>query len=461
MRPAITGKLCLGLGEAAPSPVSLPPTICIDCPLPKLHAIGLPTSLKGASLAQTRQASGECWLNGCRCSELRMSMPANSFFLDITNLMRLAAFIRSNVEQISSEWEVFAATLLPKEEFSASVLRDGISDILKEIAADMDRAQSMEQQQGKSEGDPRRFQHIENAAERHALARVKMGLSSRQVISEFRALRATVIRLWQHDFIEIDQISFYDLVRFNEAIDQALTEAAARYTEKMDQSRELFLGMLGHDLRNPLGAICGFAELHLLSKTPDRHAHFASQILTCATRMSHMITDLIELTRVRLGTGLSIKPARACMRRICTNAIEEMRSIYPKRVFKLKCAAQLPGEWDEAKLSQVLSNLLGNAIQHGAIDTPVTVKAKKEQHEVILSVHNEGASIPVEIVPNLFDRLFQGASEQRDADDNSTSLGLGLYIAKEIITAHGGALEVYSSDDEGTTFVARLPRKSL
>ena len=178
--------------------------------------------------------------------------------------MRLAEFIRSNIEQISSEWELFAATLLPEEEFTASVLRDGIFDILSEIAADMDRAQSREQQQGKSEGDPRRFQHIEDAAERHALARVKMGLSSRQVISEFRALRATVIRLWQRDFIEIDQVSFYDLTRFNEAIDQALTEAAARYTEEMDHSRELFLGMLGHDLRNPLGAISGFAELQLL-----------------------------------------------------------------------------------------------------------------------------------------------------------------------------------------------------
>ena len=114
-------------------------------------------------------------------------MLANSIFGWLPILMRLAAFIRSNIEQISSEWEVFAATLLPEEEFSASVLRDGIFDILNEIAADMDRAQSNEQQQGKSEGDPRRFQHIENAAERHALARVKMDLSSRQVISEFRA----------------------------------------------------------------------------------------------------------------------------------------------------------------------------------------------------------------------------------------------------------------------------------
>jgi signal transduction histidine kinase len=386
-----------------------------------------------------------------------MSMLANSIFGWLSILMRLAAFIRSNIEQISSEWEVFAATLLPEEEFSASVLRDGIFDILNEIAADMDRAQSIEQQQGKSEGDPRRFQHIENAAERHALARVKMGLSSRQVISEFRALRATVIRLWQRDFMAIDQVSFYDLMRFNESIDQALTEAAARYTEEMDKSRELFLGMLGHDLRNPLGAISGFAELQLLSKSPDRHAHFASQILICAGRMSHMITDLIELTRVRLGAGLSINPTRTCMRQICTNVIEEMRSIYPKRFFDLKCAEEIPGEWDEAKLSQVLSNLLGNAVQHGAVDSPVAVTAKKDKHEVVLSVHNEGAPIPAEIIPKLFDCLFQGASRQRAADDNSTSLGLGLYIAKEIIAAHGGTIEVQSSEDEGTTFVVRFP----
>lgn len=371
--------------------------------------------------------------------------------------MRLAAFIRSNIEQISSEWELFAATLLPEEEFSASVLRDGIVDMLNEIAVDMDRPQSAEQQQGKSEGDPRRYQHIEDAAERHALARVKMGLSSRQVISEFRALRATVIRLWQRDAIEIDKASLYDLTRFNEAIDQALTEAAVRYTEEIDRSRELFLGILGHDLRNPLGAISGFAELQLRSKAPDRHRHFASQILICVGRMSHMITDLIELTRVRLGSGISVKPTHTSMRRICTNVIEEMKAIYPKRAFQLNCDDELPGEWDEARISQVLSNLLGNAIQHGDVKSPVTVLAKGDRTGVELSVHNEGTPIPPNMLPRLFDCLFQGPSEQRAADDNSTSLGLGLYIAKEIISAHRGTIEVQSSDDGGTTFIARLP----
>ena len=165
--------------------------------------------------------------------------------------MRLAAFIRSNVELIATEWELFARTLLPEAEFSKSVLRDGIADILAEIANDMDSSQSDAQQQEKSEGEPRRDPHTDNSAERHALARVKMGLSARQVISEFRALRATVIRLWHSNTTERDELSVYDITRFNEAVDQALTEAAVRYTSEVEKSRELFLGILGHDLRNP------------------------------------------------------------------------------------------------------------------------------------------------------------------------------------------------------------------
>lgn len=371
--------------------------------------------------------------------------------------MRLAPFIRANIEQISAEWEMFAATLLPDEEFSASVLRDGIVDMLKEIAADLERAQTAEQQQEKSEGVPRRYQHLENAAERHAVERVRMGLSARQVISEFRALRATVIRLWQRHDIEIDKANFYDLTRFNEAIDQAMTEGAVRYTEEVDRSRNLFLGILGHDLRNPLGAISGLAELQLRSKTPDRQAQFASQILVCVGRMSHMITDLMELTRVRLGSGILINPTHTCMRRICTNAIEEMQAIYPTRTFQLNCDDELPGEWDEARMSQMLSNLLGNAIQHGDGNSPVTVTVKGDRHGVELSVHNKGTPIPPKIMPKLFDRLFQGPSDQGVADNHSTSLGLGLYIAREIILAHGGTIEVQSSDMEGTTFAARLP----
>jgi signal transduction histidine kinase len=189
--------------------------------------------------------------------------------------MRLATFIRSSIESIAAEWELFAKSLLPEAEFSKSVLRDGIADILAEIAADMERGQSDAQQKDKSEGQPRRDPQVDNGAERHALARVKMGLSARQVISEFRALRATVIRMWHRNATEFDDLSLYDLTRFNEAVDQALTEAAVGYTFEVEKSRELFLGILGHDLRNPLAAISGLARLQLNTKHSDRHQHFA------------------------------------------------------------------------------------------------------------------------------------------------------------------------------------------
>jgi signal transduction histidine kinase len=371
--------------------------------------------------------------------------------------MRLAAFIRTNIELIAAEWELFARTLLPAEEFSKSVLRNGIAEMLAEIAADMDRGQTDAEQQGKSEGDPRLNPHIDNSAELHALARVKMGLSARQVISEFRALRATVIRLWHQTTPELDAKALYDLTRFNEAVDQALTEAAVRYTSEVEKSRELFLGILGHDLRNPLAAISGMAGLQMHTKNTDKHQLFASQILVSAARMGHMITDLIELTRVRLGTGIAVSPAPTTLRRICDHAVAEMRAIYPARIFALECDGDLPGVWDEARLGQLLSNLLGNAVQHGAPGAPITVTARGGSGGTELAVHNEGKAIPLQLVPRLFDYLFQGAPSAKDADDNSTSLGLGLYIAKEIITAHGGSIEVQSSDPGGTTFTARLP----
>jgi signal transduction histidine kinase len=371
--------------------------------------------------------------------------------------MKIAAFIRANIEPIAAEWEAFAATLLPEEKFSRSVLRDGIVEMLNEIAAHMDRAESGAPQQGKSEGNPRPQPHIEDAAERHALERVKMGLSSWQVIAEFRALRVTIIRLWRHGLVETDKGSLYDLTRFNEAIDQALSEAAVKHIKEIDRSSQLFLGILGHDLKNPVAAILGYAHLQLLSGTPERYRHFASQISISARRMSHMITDLIELTRVRLGSGIAINPTHTNMRRICATVIEEMRAFNPERSFQLNCDDDIPGQWDEARIMQVLSNLLGNAVQHGATKSPVTLTARSGKDGIDLAVHNEGAPIPPNLIPSLFDCLFQGGATERADDDHSASLGLGLYIAREIVLAHEGTIEVHSSDDEGTTFVVRLP----
>lgn len=369
--------------------------------------------------------------------------------------MRLAAFIRENIEPIATEWERFAATLLPEHEFSASVLRDSIVELLTEIVADMDEDQTAEEQHEKSEGHPDRSNFTQGAVVQHALARLQMGLSIRQFISEFRALRATVIRLWQRSTVEIDSASLKDMIRFNEAIDQVLGEGAITYTEKIDRSRELFLSILGHDLRNPVSAISGLAELQLRGKTPERHAQFASQILVSTRRISHMIDDLLELARVRLGSGLTTHPAPTYMRRICKSVVEEMRAAFPNRAFQLNGDDELPGEWDEAKLSQVVSNLASNAVQHGASHSTVTITATSSSDGVEVSVHNEGTPIPPEMIPKLFDSFYRLGDGE--ADPHSSSLGLGLYIAKQIITAHGGTIDVQSSGNEGTTFIVRLP----
>jgi signal transduction histidine kinase len=369
----------------------------------------------------------------------------------------LANFIRANIECISSEWEKFAATLLPDEDFSVSVLRDGIADILREIAADMDHFQSAEEQQGKSEGNLRTSPEKDNAAETHALARVRMGLSSRQLISEFRALRATVIRLWQQSDPAVGKNDIYDITRFNEAIDQALTETAVRYSEKIDEARELFLGILGHDLRNPLAAISGFAQVQLRAKDLNRNAMICGQILISTERMAHMITDLIELTRVQLGAGISVNPSHGDMGEICSHVLEEMKAIYPDRTFRLDAEEGLWGEWDRPRMTQVLSNLLGNAVQHGTSSSPISVAARKKEKGIELQVHNEGAAIPSEMITKLFDRFIQGKAGKIVEVDHSTSLGLGLYIAKEIVVAHGGTIIVRSSEKEGTTFIVSIP----
>jgi signal transduction histidine kinase len=368
--------------------------------------------------------------------------------------MRLAAFIKANIDPIATEWERFAATLVPAEEFSSSVLRNSIVDLLTEIAADMDNSQTGEEQHQKSEGHPNRSNFTQGPVVQHALDRVRMGLSIRQFISEFRALRATVIRLWQRGPFETGSVALDDMIRFNEAIDQVLGDGAVIYALEVDRSRELFLGILGHDLRNPVSAISGLAELQLRGKMPERHAQFASQILLSARRISHMINDLLGLARVRLGSGIILDPAPTCLRRICKNAVEEMQAVFPKRTFQLLGDEEVTGDWDENKLSQVVSNLVGNAVQHGAIGSPVTITAKRTGDQVAVSVHNEGTPIPPDMIPKLFDSFYR--LNDRD-DDDPTSLGLGLYIAKQITAAHGGTIDVRSSTDEGTTFTVRIP----
>ncbi len=172
--------------------------------------------------------------------------------------------------------------------------------------------------------------------------------------------------------------------------------------------------------------------------------------------MKELIADLLDVTQTRLGASLPIKREPMDLALTCQETVDEMRALHADRTFMLDVAGDVTGTWDRVRLTQMIANLLQNAVQHGAEGTPVTVLARRESQRVVLTVHNEGPAIAESARQRIFEPLFRG--EGRTEPRSSNSLGLGLYIAREIAIAHGGSIEVESAQDEGTTFTVCLPR---
>lgn len=217
---------------------------------------------------------------------------------------------------------------------------------------------------------------------------------------------------------------------------------------------EMFMGMLGHDLRNPLNAIRMSAELLQLTDG-SRMGERADLILSSTDRMERMVDQLLDLTRIRLAGGMLVEPARVDLGEVCDRVIEELSAAHPDDAIHLEVSGDVAGEWDGDRLLQVVSNLLANAIQHarGAARS-VTVGVTGMDDSVELVTHNPGA-IPADLLPVLFDPFRGSQSEGR-----RKGLGLGLFITKHIVEAHGGSIDVDSSEPRGTTFVVRLPRQT-
>jgi signal transduction histidine kinase len=373
--------------------------------------------------------------------------------------MRLLDFIEANITQIMNEWEVFARTIPATQDMSRTVLRDHIKEILEFVARDIDSYQSAHAQSKKSKGwGPEEGGAKDSAAQIHADLRSESGFDMAELASEYRALRASVIKLWTGEWTQVEMVDFQDLIRFNEAIDQALMESIVRFKERVEHSRDMFIGILGHDLRNPLGAIMMSNQLLLedgdLNEEQDS---LASQIEISAKRMNQMITDLLDITRINLGTGIPITTAPVEIGSLGKQIAEELQVAHPNRAILFEVSGNLEGEWDGERMSQVFSNLIGNAVQYGFKNSPIVVTVTGQPDEIILSVHNDGIPIPEDNLETIFNSLTR-VVKRGDTQKETTSLGLGLYIAKEIVVAHGGTINVTSSEKDGTTFTVRLPR---
>ena len=375
--------------------------------------------------------------------------------------MRLAPFIRANTHRIVDEWESFAQGLTPAaEHMSPRTLRNHIQEILAFIVDDIESAQTECEQIKKSRGEKPKDSKM-SAAEIHAALRQTGGFSMNQMVSEFRALRASVTKLWGAQLTEPAGPDIADLTRFNEAIDQELIEAINYYSYKLDHSRELFLGILGHDLRNPIGAMRMSAQLaSKIGPLNERQAMLVQQVTSSGNRAIEILDHLLDLTRARLGSGLSVIKEQMDMAFVARQLVEEMRAIHPGRTFNLEISGNTEGKWDRPRMGQVFSNLLGNAVQYGFTDLPISVKITGESEDVIISVHNEGVPIHPDVIGGIFHSLTRGEGEHCEKQSGSTNLGLGLFITSEIISAHGGRIGVTSTERDGTTFTARLPRSA-
>jgi signal transduction histidine kinase len=371
--------------------------------------------------------------------------------------LRLDDFIQANKGRIAQEWEAFARSFgSPGAGTSELILRDEIEEILGAIVDNMREPQSSEEQAEKSKGRGK-GSPLDRVGQSHARQRVDIGFRLDEAVSEFRALRASVVRLWEESRPQPDPSDRRDLIRFNEAIDQVLTESMTAYTAERDRTREQFLAILGHDLRTPLGAIIMAASIMgRAGDLDERHAQAAARILRSAGRMERLLNDMLDLTRVRLGAGLPLTRVGMDLEATCRQVIDELASSHPDRVVRFEPTGDLRGEWDADRLAQVVSNLVGNAVQHGDEVAPVVVSAWVEGEQVMLAVHNDGKPIPPEDMERIFEPLVQ--SEARSTKGAAAHLGLGLFIVREIVNAHGGEVAVTSSKKQGTTFTVRLPR---
>lgn len=377
--------------------------------------------------------------------------------------MKLSTFIEKNLDAIVAEWEFFARSLVPEKQMTALALRNHCRQILLGVVEHMQVRESSEERDHKSKGWAPDPSEPESAATSHGALRQVAGFDLVQLFAEFRALRASVLALWQRAAgAASDAGALEENIRFNGAIDQALAESVKSYSSNVESSRDMFLAILGHDLRGPLSVInMANAILAKDELAQPMRQQAASRIKRASREMSRLITDLLEYTRSRLGANIPIERDDCDLGPLCREAVESIQSIHPAQRFELAASGNLRMHGDPARLQQVLSNLLNNAVQHGDPRAAITLHALGEASAVALRVGNAGRPIPPDALASIFEPLVQAAGGGTSGPDgrSKTSLGLGLFVVQQIIKGHAGTVTVESAEESGTLFTVRLPRE--
>ena len=370
--------------------------------------------------------------------------------------MRLSDFIRQSSDAIVAHSVDFARTLEPmsNQSIDVEVLKNHLPLVLEAIALDLEQVQTRAGGIAKSEGHGAPV-HYETAAQTHGRQRASTGLSIAQVVAEYRVLRAVVIRLWSDADRSFAAETIPDLIRFNEAIDQAIAESVAFHSVEVGRWRDMMLAVVSHDLRGPMQAVLGTTEL-LSSKASELYAPYVGAITRSVERLTGLLDSLLDYSKVRLGEGLHLDRSTIDLAAQCESEIELLKIAHRIHI-EFSSIGSAVALFDGSRIREALANLVSNAVQYRAPGTPIRVLVEGSDESVYLAVINQGEVIAPEILQTLFEPL-----RRRDSNAGAgprRNLGIGLFVVREIAKAHGGDVAAVASNGE-VRFSMLLPKQT-
>lgn len=285
----------------------------------------------------------------------------------------------------------------------------------------------------------------ETAAQVHGRMRAESGLSVAQVVAEFRVLRSVVSRMWS-DSAEHAADSRADMIRFNEAIDQAIAESVAFHSAEMRRWRNTLLAVIGHDLRDPLQSLISISELLTIRLRESEHAPHVVKIVAAADRLATLLDSLLDYSTTQFGRPMQLTLAPTDLAATLQAELDLVRCAHPETSFALQLGGDLHGEFDQNRVREALSNLLSNAVQYSDPGTPVRVIARDLGERIRLEVRNRGTPVPESAAHSIFEPLRRADEKRRNG--TRRNLGIGLFIVREIARAHGGSVGVENADGE-------------
>ena len=350
----------------------------------------------------------------------------------------VADHLRAVAPQLADRFEDILRRELPAiRGMPRSVLLDHFFELLDGLAAWIE---------GDREHSDRAFEALTTG---HALQRLGHGVTLDALLDEYGHMRTLLGE-------ELLGLPGTDEVRRStgkvyEGLDLAIRRAIARYTRRRDEIRDRFLGILGHDLRSPLGTISMSAQRLRMPHDPAETARLAERIERVTDRMARMIGELLDFARSHLGGGIPANPTLSDMRELCRIAIDNVRLAHPGCTITARLEGDLRGPLDRDRVLQALGNLLENAIVHGTGPIEVDAHEVDDGFAILTTVTSHGAPIPADQLPRLFEPFERGEPATQ------TGLGLGLFIVEQIALAHGATCTVTSGED-ATRFAIRWPR---